>query len=66
MRHREYHAHREAEAHARCQRTDWAMRQYVDEMRQLLSIHPEHDRIGRLMTERGVPADVQRRVLAGH
>lgn len=62
----DHQAHLEAQSHARCQRTDWAMRQYVDDMRQLLAINPEHDKVSRLMTERGVPAAVQRRVLAGH
>lgn len=65
MHHRDHQAHTEAQSHAHCKRTDWAMRQHADDMRRLLSINPEHARIARLMTERGVPADVQRRVLAG-
>lgn len=64
----EHDAHRALSQPVRghCQRSDWAMRQYVDDIRQLLAIHPEHDKVARLMTERGVPAAVQRRVLAGH
>ncbi|HRD34044.1 MAG TPA: hypothetical protein PLR02_07290 [Rhodocyclaceae bacterium] len=47
------------------QRTDWPMRQFVEDMVAILRTHPAHAQVQGLMRDRGVPLAVQRRVLAG-
>ena len=47
------------------QRTDWPMRQFVEDMIAILRMHPAHEHVQGLMRDRGVPLAVQRRVLAG-
>lgn len=47
------------------QRTDWSMRQFVDDIKARLRDHPDHDQLQAQMSARGVPLHVQRRILAG-
>ncbi|THF60932.1 hypothetical protein [Pseudothauera rhizosphaerae] len=53
------------QAPARCRRTDWLLRQFVEDMRAILRTNPEHEKVRVLMADRGVPLHVQQRVLAG-